>query len=189
MKALTNLAEKVWPSQDRDVELQLAEELNQMSFQEREILYEEIHGVESAVKETPEFIEHHLQALDIEIQLITVKPAYELALRQSPEYIKSSKFCLMFLRTEHFVAKLAAHRLVSFLENKCSLFGPETLGRRLLYSDLDEDTRFSVEQAVFQWLPARDSSGRAVFMNMQPMLPKKCYKNAVDMVRRQSCFF
>jgi hypothetical protein len=188
MEALSSFPEETKSAEnhDADVETLLAQELNQMSFQERELLYEEIHGVESAVQETPEFVEQHLQALEIEIQLIPTKPTYEEALRRFPDYIRGGKFRLMFLRTEHFNAKRAASRIMCFLENKQTLFGPETLGRPLQYNDLEEDTRNSLQTGVYQWLPARDRTGRPVMVNLQQMLPNKCYKNAMDMVRNFS---
>ena len=40
-------------------------------------------------------------------------------------YVKSYKFRLMFLRAELFEPKKAARRIISFLEEKLSLFGPE----------------------------------------------------------------
>jgi hypothetical protein len=188
MQSLANSPGEATSLENHDVEALLAQELNQMSFKEREKLYEEIHGVESTVHETPEFVEQHLQSLAIEIQLIPIKPAYDEALRRFPDYIKGKKFLIMFLRTDHFDSKRAANRLVNFLENKRKLFGIETLGRPLQYRDLDEDTRNAFQTGVYQWLPARDRTGRPVFVNLHQIFREKYYKNSVDMVRGLSFF-
>ena len=43
---------------------------------------------------------------------------------KTTSYVTSYKFRLMFLRAELFEAKKAARRIISFLEEKLSLFGP-----------------------------------------------------------------
>jgi hypothetical protein len=40
----------------KDLDVLVAQDLNQMTLQEREAMYEEIHGVESLIEETPEFV-------------------------------------------------------------------------------------------------------------------------------------
>ena len=44
---------------------------------------------------------------------------------KTTSYVTSYKFRLMFLRAELFEPKKAARRIISFLEEKLSLFGPE----------------------------------------------------------------
>jgi hypothetical protein len=166
-----------------NIDAVLAEELNQMSFQEREAMYEEIHGVDSIVNETPEFVAERLEALANELQKILNKPAYDRAESTSKEYVTSQKFRLMFLRSESFDARKAAHRLVRFMEGKLKLFGPEVLTRPILYNDLDADDRKALKSGMFQICPARDSSGRAIFGNYLKLLPSSCYERTENVVR------
>jgi hypothetical protein len=44
-----------------------------LTFQEGEKSYEELHGVDDKVKETPEFVNESLQAIDIELARISKK--------------------------------------------------------------------------------------------------------------------
>jgi hypothetical protein len=46
----------------------LAKELNQVTFKEPELVYEEIHGVDKIHEETVDFLDEHLSALKQEIQ-------------------------------------------------------------------------------------------------------------------------
>jgi hypothetical protein len=145
-----------------DVDALLAQELNQMSFEERELVYEEIHGVETLIEETPDFVYAKLDALELEIQRINEKPAYELAEQMSREYVTDSKFRLMFLRAERFDERLAAMRLVKFMDGKLEFFGSETLTRPVYMSDLSKEELAIVKSGRLQVLPARDRSGRCV---------------------------
>lgn len=65
----------------------LVKELNEMSFQEREALSSEIHGVNDIIKETPEFVAERLGTLFTELSNIRHKPAYDHALKQNPACI------------------------------------------------------------------------------------------------------
>jgi hypothetical protein len=166
-----------------NIDAVLAEELNQMSFQEREAMYEEIHGVDSIVNETPKFVAERLEDLENELQNISNKPAYDRAESTSKEYVTSHKFRLMLLRADSFDARKAAHRLVRFMEGKLKLFGPEALTRPILYNDLDADDRKALKSGMFQISPARDRSGRAIFGNYLKLLPGPCHKRTENVVR------
>ena len=171
---------------DVDIDALLAAELNQMTFKEREKMYEEIHGVDVPVAESEELITSSLEELDRELQAIAVKPAYLQALQQNPEYIHSRKFRLMFLRAESFHPAKAASRLVRFLEGKRQLFGANTLARSLRLTDMDQDDMATLKSGVFQAIPTRDRTGRPIIGGFEKLIPNRCYKRVENMVR-SSC--
>ena len=80
----------------------LAKEFNKLSVQERSKTYEELHGVNDCIEETPAFVQNALRQLDEAIVRITMKPAYEMAVRQNENYVMDVKFRLMFLRADVF---------------------------------------------------------------------------------------
>jgi hypothetical protein len=160
----------------------LANALSKLSLQEREKAYEEIHGVDPTVEETPELVADRLEALEQELQKIPKKPAYDLALQLNKEYVTDRKLRLQFLRAECFDAKKAAARLVKCLEGKLELFGPEVMARPINLSDLDCDDLEPLQAGYFQFLPARDRAGRAVLVDMMKS-HLECYKRTRNIVR------
>ena len=149
------------PTAKEEVEL-LAKELNEMSIQEREQMYEEIHGVDEEFPETPESVAKSLAELDIELNQIKKKPAYDLALHLAEDYVTSRKFRLMFLRADRFQTKNAARRIISYFEYKLDLFGSDKLVRPITLDDLSADDLASLRSGAMQILRYRDKSGRAV---------------------------
>jgi hypothetical protein len=167
----------------KDVDVLLAQELNQMTFKERETVYEELHGVDTIIEETEDFIHKTLEDVNRELSKIRIKPAYEQAESMSKEYVTSRKFRLMFLRAEYFNVRKAAGRLVKFMEEKLQLFGSNALARPLYLSDLDKDTQETLKSGVFQWIGARDRTGRSIIASFQKLVPARCYKRTENMVR------
>lgn len=166
----------------RQLDKMLANELNQMSIQQREKVYEEIHGVNRVLEESPSLLNEGLFRLDQVLQGIYPKPAYDQAFRQNASYCLNPKLRLAFLRAEYFDASRAAVRMVKFFEGKLEYFGPDALGRDLrLNEDMDEDDRKCLQAGHLQILPARDRAGRAVFCDFQATFPT-CYKQARNMV-------
>jgi hypothetical protein len=159
-----------------DVDALLAKELNQMSFQERELMYEEIHGVDTIHEETEDFLNARLAALEQEIGRLPQRELYEQAERISKAYVTDRKFRLMFLRAEYHDPRKAAVRLVRFLEEKVRFFGPETLARNLYLSDLDDGDLAFLKSGILQLIPARDRAGRAIIgdFNMQSQSSVRC---------------
>ena len=166
----------------KDVDAILASELNQLSMKERERVYEEIHGVDEVIAETPEFVAVKLAALDSALRRIPSKPAYDQAESMSSEYVSDPKFRLMFLRADAFDAEKAAARLVMFMEEKKKMFGPQTLVRRIMLSDFSKDDMVCLKSGALQALPVRDRAGRAIMGNFRNLIPK-CYKEVDNMVR------
>jgi hypothetical protein len=159
----------------------LAKELNQLSFQQRNAVLEELHGVDAVIEETPEFVQDKLNALQEEISKILKKDAYERAEQVNRNYVHDPKFRLMFLRADYFCPKEAAARLVWFMEKKLHFFGPDSLGRPVMLKDLDKDDQEALQAGHLQLLPARDRAGRVVIGDFQNLFPR-CYKRGVNQV-------
>jgi hypothetical protein len=162
------------------VESLLTQELNQMSLQERELAYEEVHCVDKMIDEPTKFVTERLEALERELRMIPIKPAYDQAEQISKLYVTDQKLRLQFLRAEYFNSRKAAHRLVSFMEGKLEFFGPEVLARSIYLSDLDEDDLESLKSGFRQLLPSRDRAGRAILFHY---VRHRTYKRPENMVR------
>jgi hypothetical protein len=186
LKALKEVKNRALPQDTSTINIErfIAEELNQMSSKDRETVHEEIHGVNSILEETEELICTCFEKMEIELNKIQEKPAYEEAKRISSDYVTSRKFRLMFLRAERFDPEKAARRQVKFMEAKQSLFGRETLARPICFSDLDEDDQATLKSGVFQILPSRDQAGRPIMVNFETLIPQRCYKRVENMVCR-----
>jgi hypothetical protein len=143
----------------------IAQAMNNLSVQEREQVYEDMHGVSAMVLETPKLIADTLYQMEHCLQKISYKPAYDLAITIRAEYVLDPKLRLMFLRADRFDPKLAAGRFIRFMDWKLKLFGRDKLCQWHINSDdLDDDARFMLVSGIFQILPSRDSRGRVVFV-------------------------
>jgi hypothetical protein len=140
----------------------LAKGMTDLSIEERESVFHDLHGVAEPIKEEPEFIAKSLAELDVEIAKKKNREAYEHAKRIDPQYVHSLEFRLMFLRSERFDVKPTASRLVRHFETKLELFGPESLAREIRYEDLYEGAVKSLEAGDMQLVPLRDRTGRAI---------------------------
>jgi hypothetical protein len=116
----------------------LSQDLHHMSFQERERILEEIHGVSNLCpEETPELLRESLAQLALEVEAITHKPAYEEAQTFPNTYVNHDNFRLRFLRTDLFDAYKAAIRMVKYLELVKVYYGSVALQRPIQLSDLE----------------------------------------------------
>jgi len=157
------------PMKDGNVDALLAQELNNMSLDERNRMWEEIHGVDKPIEETEELVTRSLRDMEEEICNIPVKAAYD---RASESYKKDRKFRLMFLRCEYFDAKKAAVRLVKFMDGMLEYFGEVALTRPIRLSDFSSDDLAYFKLGTMQLLSKRDRAGRLVCCNLLYLLPK-----------------
>ena len=164
------------------VDSALAKEFSKLSVHERSKTYEELHGVNDCVEETPIFVQNSLRQLEAAIARIAVKSAYEMAVRQNENYVMGVKFRLMFLRADGFHAEKAAIRLVGYFEGKLRYFGESLLTKRIQFSDLDEDDQACVKGGHLQLFPSRDRSGRAIFTDLN-ILHDQSYRTAANRLK------
>ena len=112
----------------------LTRELGKLTAEEREKLYEEIHGIVNIPDEEPQFVEECLNQMEVEIQKVKKRAAYNKAHFLAPNKVKSAEFRLMFLRATNFNPRDAAKFIVNHFRNKCELFG--TCIRYLMRGDV-----------------------------------------------------
>jgi hypothetical protein len=146
-----------------DMDKVLAQEVHNLSLQERNRVYEEVHGVAGHLEEDPEVIAQRLSEFDWHLSTIRNKPAYDFALQQSPQYVNDRNFRLSFLRSTEFDAPKAAQKLVDHFDFKMGLFGLEKLAQNITLDDLDENDLIYLRSGAIQILPAADRAGRPIF--------------------------
>jgi hypothetical protein len=151
------------------VESLLALDLNKMSLNEREKVFEDLHGVSDIVDESPELVASCLDELELEIAKIRRRDAYIAAASKDSCYTSSRTLRLKFLRAENFDSNRAAARLVGFFETKLEIFGPDPLARDLLLSDLNEDDHKCLQSGLMTLVPAKDVAGRGI-MTWMPLI-------------------
>lgn len=147
----------------------LAKELNDLSFKEREQVYDDIHGVSAGLadKETPEFIAKAIERLNAEIGQLprTKRPTLDKAIFLKPSIETDMKFKLMFLRADEYDAFKAARRLAKYFEDKQSLFGEDKLVKKITLDDLNEEDMQLFRKGPCMVLPQKDSAGRPVWLS------------------------
>lgn len=151
----------------------LAREMNALTVQEREKVYEEIHGVAGPVKETPELVASSL--IEMRAAIVEIPPhrrkAYSRAMFLRPSLEHDDKYNLMFLRAQRFDPVKAAHHICRSFEHKLKLFGDEKLAKKITLDDLGETERnIHMYSGAIQLLPSTDSGGRHVLVMLGPML-------------------
>lgn len=163
----------------RSVDNMLAAEFLSLSFQDRNAINEEIHGVVNLMpEETPELVSKSLRELEHELSLIPPerKEKYELVRQRygtkdssqvGGTYVNDVDFRLRFLRTRLFDAKKSASKLVAFLDMVCYLFGEYALQRPIRLSDFSESEMQVVRTGNLQLLPFRDRSGRRIITGVE----------------------
>ena len=158
----------------------LAQELSQLSLEERERVFEDIHGVPQLIEEEPVFVDACLERMEAELCRIPSKPAYERALFLAPRRVKDRKFRLMFLRAEKFDTAKAATRLVNYFDYKLELFGIDRLVKDITYDDLDEDDLATMMTGHMQFVPGNgDQAGRTILFANQTQVKYRNFRNQV----------
>jgi hypothetical protein len=159
----------------------LAQEMAQLSVEEREKALEDVHGIARAVDEPLDYVETSFALLEEELSKITSnKAAYDLAKLQSKEYVSSEKLQLMFLRADSFDACKAASRMVRFFDEKYKLFGAEKLTKDIVLADLDPGDITVLDKGIYQVLPEKDCAGRKVFCFFPKLKVKSTTQNRVS---------
>ena len=158
----------------------LARDMNRLSVEEREKVFEDVHGIARVLDEPPEFIEACLALLEKELTNISNKVAYDLASSISKEYTSSKERKLMFLRAESFDPCNAASRMVRFFNEKYEMFGADKLTKDITLDDLDPDDIAALERGFFQVLPEKDRAGRKVLCVFPKLRMIRTTRNAVS---------
>ena len=153
-----------------DVDALLNSEMCQLSLDERNKVYQDIHGVSDEINETPDLVAKSHHQLDLEIEQIKEKTAYDLACSIDRNYVMDKDFRMKFLRSTLFDAKAAATKMVQFFEMKRDLFGQGKLARDITQNDLSKEDLTDLYSGRHQLLPVRDSAGRGVILWIPPWI-------------------
>jgi hypothetical protein len=151
----------------------LAQEVHGLTLEDRNRVYEEIHGVAEPLQEEPDFVAQCLSVFDWQLSTIRNKPAYESALRQSPEYVNDRAFHLKFLRSTEFDAHKAAQKLVAHFELKLEIFGQEKLAQEITFEDLNEKDKEFLLSGWIQILSITDRAGRPILFGLPHTFDEK----------------
>jgi len=156
----------------KSVDQLLAYELNQLTFQERESINEEIHGIRvrnTTIEETPELLDHCFRQLDIEL---TKKRSESVIFDRvqrlfgNSTYFNTKEFRIMFLRSDFFDCDKAANRICRFADLMYEIHGDYALQRRPKLSDFTDLELEVLELGGYQILPGRDRAGRRIVINL-----------------------
>ena len=146
-----------------------ASALLNLSFNDRNQIEEEIHGVSCmSITETPILIEVSLYQFDIELNSIPIenKTAYikVLAQQDSSTYLLTKDMKLRFLRSELFDPSKSALRYSKYLDLIYEIFGECVLKRPIrLQEDFNSDELSFFKSGAYQLLPFRDRCGRRIY--------------------------
>ena len=172
--AIDLASDEIKPAQ---IEKMLAKEIQSLTIQDRNAIYEEIHGVgRMAIEETPELLENALQSFQVELDKIDRKArhAYDLIVYQESEtasvskcIVQSRDFRLRFLRCVSFDPAKAAERMVRVFELLHRVYGTQALRKFDCTMDFFFGThaeQTALRAGYLQLLPFRDRSGRKVLV-------------------------
>jgi hypothetical protein len=164
----------------------IAADLHALTFQERQAITDEIHGVgNSGVEETVERVQEALRILRDECLFnsgnnsnssnsslntssasqripLAKRQAYDRAVFLRPLLEVDDKLHLMFLRAQRFDPYKAAQHMCIYFENKRALFGDELLTQKITLKDLTDHEVKLVQEGVHQLLAGRERSGRGI---------------------------
>jgi hypothetical protein len=159
----------------------LAQELNELSFKEREKVFEEVHGVAELIDETPEFVSQCLAHFRDELSKVSrqKRKTLDRAIFLKPSLERDTRFQLMFLRADRYDAADAARRMCTYFDHKQILFGEGKLAKRITLEDMDEDDMAAVKTGAIQSLPQKDQSGRPVWFTALNQFKYKSWENQV----------
>ena len=173
------IGEASLPEDPQLVDHLMAKEFLSLSFQDRNAINEEMHGVSCLVpKETPELVDKSLTKLKQEIGRIPSKEKEKYQLfeerygtrnsrQEGGSYVNDESFRMRFLRMELFDAKESARRLCLFLDIIVDLFGEYALQRPIRLSDFSEEELHVMRIGNLQLLPFRDRSGRRIITGVE----------------------
>jgi hypothetical protein len=171
----------------KDVDVLLTKELQQLSFQDRTTIQEEIHGVTTICppktylqqvealhqlqKELDALIynsKHHTTSSLSSSLSSAQRDAYLEAISSTQSYVHQTAFRLRFLRCELYNIPSAAIRLIKYIHLTKDTFGKEAITRPqpLQYSMLPSNVQDVFQMGHIQTLPYRDRSGRTVIITV-----------------------
>ena len=144
------------------VDSMIAQQMSNMTVQDREQALLDIHGISPIIEETPELISTRLMEMESHIRNQLYREAYDIAESMNPNYVRDPEFRLMFLRADLFDTQNAALRLIRHFEAKRDLFGVEKLTQDITQDDLDKEAMDALHDGYAQYLRTPDKNNRVV---------------------------
>ena len=157
----------------------IAKEMTDLSFQEREMAENDVHGIGTDGEEDPLNLQAGLLHLQRHLETMKQGTVYEEAERMNGEYVNDRDFRLMFLRADRYNPKEAAERMIRFFDLKKSLFGPSKLCQDITLDDLNEDDMETLRSGYLQLPPHKDMAGRTILVGMMKLRTMKAGANVV----------
>ena len=149
----------------------LAKDLNRMTFQERNMVLDEVHGVPTLKDEMePSKLLESLEQMNLAIDSIQSKRAFTKAVTLGSQYVLQNRSLrIRFLRADEFDPAKAAQRFINYLDYYHELFGTIALMRPIYFDDLNKDEQNILRKGSIQLLPCRDRTDRRILMRIGPM--------------------
>jgi hypothetical protein len=116
----------------------LAADMNALSFEERQAMEEDIHGVRDVVHETEELVASKMKEMIEALAKLSSRErqAWDRAVFLRPALSRERKLHLMCLRARRFRTVEAAKLLAAYFRAKRDLFGDELLVHRITWQDV-----------------------------------------------------
>lgn len=148
----------------------IADALKNMSLEERDEVYHEVHGVADVIDETPELLRDSFESLRKELSRLSAAStssfvscdAFRAAEKQDPGFVHSTRMYKIFLRAERFDVPKAAVRMIRYFEFKRKAFGEQQLCKEIQQDMLSADELTYLRKGFVQILPTRDRTGRCI---------------------------
>jgi len=116
----------------------LATDMNALTFAERQIVEEDIHGVADIIEETTEFVMEKIKEMQKAIGRLDgmKRQAWDRAVFLRPALSEDHNIHLMFLRARRFRTDDAAIALTAYFRSKRNLFGEDLFLHRITWDDV-----------------------------------------------------
>jgi hypothetical protein len=160
-----------------EVDAMLVESVTQLSFQERQTVQEDLHGVSEKISEDVDQMEIWLKELDNDLNVIKQGRAYETAEAMSSSYVSDRDFRVMFLRANRYDPKAAAGQMIKFFELKLKLFCEGKLVRDITLNDLDDNEKQCLQNGSYQVLHSTDRVKRKIVFSLPGLRAYKTIEN------------
>jgi len=161
----------------------ISKEMLKYNLDERNAIYEEVHGVANLCPDEsePGMIEMALEELENELLFLpeSQKSAFLQSQTLEKTYVNERDFRLRFLRADLFNARKAALRITMFLEAVLEIYGPYALERPVRLSDFSRKEMKVFNLGRIQLLPYRDRVGRRIIIGF----PNQQHKHSQALIR------
>jgi len=116
----------------------LAAKMNALSFEQRQAMEEDIHGVSGIIEETPDFVKEKIIQLREALDKLNPRQRYawDRAAFLRPSLSEDKRLYLMCLRARRFRPNDAASLLAAHFGAKLDLFGEDLLLHRITWNDV-----------------------------------------------------